>query len=110
MTAARQVERAGYSAIVLEARNRVGGRALNKRLRGGDETERGATFVGPTQNRILALAEDLGVETFPTYNEGENVYWDGSSRSTYSDQSATGTAPPDPLAIPDLAIVVTQLN
>jgi monoamine oxidase len=110
LTAARQVERAGYSAIVLEARNRVGGRALNKRLQGGDESERGATFVGPTQNRILALAEDLGVHTFPTYNEGENVYYDGSSRSTYSDQSPLGTAPPDPLAIPDLATVVTRLN
>jgi monoamine oxidase len=110
LTAARRVTRAGYSAIVLEARDRVGGRALNKRLRGGDETERGATFVGPTQNRILALAEDLGVPTFPTYNEGENVYYADGSRMTYSDQSPLGTAPPDPLAIPDVATVVTRLN
>jgi monoamine oxidase len=110
LTAARDVTRAGYSAIVLEARNRVGGRALNKRLRGGDETERGGTFIGPTQNRIMALARELGVGTFPTYNEGENVYYADGSRMTYSDTGPAGTAPPDPLALPDLAQAVTRLN
>ncbi len=58
----------------LEARDRVGGRALNADIGDGEVTERGGTFVGPTQDRILALAEKLGVGTFPTYNEGENVY------------------------------------
>jgi monoamine oxidase len=110
LTAARQVRRAGFDAIVLEARDRVGGRALNKRLRGGGESERGATFAGPTQDHILGLARELGVDTFPTYNEGENVYYADGSRSTYSDQSPLGTAPPDPLALPDLASVVTRLD
>jgi len=48
LTAARALVRAGRSVIVLEARNRVGGRALNYALPGGEVSERGATFVGPT--------------------------------------------------------------
>src|SRR3954451_16464800 len=52
----------------------------------------------------------MKVETFPTYEEGDNVYIAEGSRSTYSDQSATGTAPPDPLILPDLTLVVTRLD
>ena len=110
LTAARELVRAGFSVTLLEARNRVGGRVLNKSLGGGEESERGGTFAGPTQNHILHLAKTLGVDTFPTYDTGENVYYADGERSTYSDQSATGTAPPDPQVIPDLAQLVTRLD
>ena len=44
---------------MLEARDRVGGRALNADIGGGEITERGGTFVGPTQDRIArARRED----------------------------------------------------
>ena len=69
-----------------------------------------APSSGPTQNRILALAKDLGVETFPTYNTGENVYFVDGRRSTFSDTSPTGSAPFEPALLPDLATVVTRLN
>ncbi|MEK6277028.1 MAG: flavin monoamine oxidase family protein [Actinomycetota bacterium] len=110
LTAAREVAKQGRSVIVLEARHRVGGRALNYRVQGGEISERGATFAGPTQDHILALAKRMGVETFPTYNEGENVYVSGGTRFTYSDTGPTGTAPPDPVILPDLALVVAQLD
>ena len=71
---------------------------------------RGGTFVGPTQDHILDLAAELGVATFPTYNEGENVYFADGTRMTYSDSGPTGTAPPDPSIIPDLATVVSRLD
>jgi monoamine oxidase len=96
--------------IVLEARNRVGGRAHNAQIAGGEITERGATFAGPTQNHILKLASDFGVPTFPTYDSGENVYIRDGNRSTYSDTGPTGTAPLDPLIVPDLLLVVSQLD
>jgi monoamine oxidase len=42
---------------------------------------------------------------------GENVYVNSLGvRTTYSDTGPTGTAPPDPLIIPDLATVVTRLD
>src|SRR5689334_14428195 len=53
LTAARAIMRAGHSVMVLEARDRVGGRAHNLVLPGGEVAERGATFAGPTQDHIL---------------------------------------------------------
>jgi monoamine oxidase len=110
LAAAREVERRGHSAIVLEARDRVGGRAVNEKIGKGEITERGATFVGPTQDHILKLAGKMNVEVFETYNTGENLYISEGNRLRYSDTGPTGTAPPDPTILPDLATVVTQLD
>ena len=110
LTAAREVVKAGKSATVLEARNRVGGRVVSKDLGAGKHSERGATFVGPTQDHILAVMKDVGVGTYDTYDTGDNVYVNDGQRSTYSDQGATGTAPQDPVILADLASVVAQLD
>src|ERR1700738_447696 len=74
LVAARQIARAGRSVLVLEARDRVGGRGLNHTLANGSVIESGGAFVGPTQDHILALAADLGVQTFKEYDQGQNVY------------------------------------
>ena len=42
-------------------------------LGGGKVSEIGGQWVGPTQDRVLALADELGLETFPTYHDGTNV-------------------------------------
>jgi monoamine oxidase len=110
LTAAREVERRGRSAIVLEARDRVGGRALNEPIGKGEITERGATFVGPTQDHMLKLAAKMGVKLFPTYDTGDNLYIAGGSRERFSDTAPTGSAPLDPAIAADLATVVTRLD
>jgi monoamine oxidase len=111
LTAALRLVRAGHSVIVLEARGRVGGRALNQPIGGGEISERGATFVGPTQNHILALAKEFGVAKFPTFNDGDNVYVNSQGqRSTYSDTGPLGTAPPDPLILGELTQAVVRLD
>jgi monoamine oxidase len=110
LTAAREIVKRGHSVIVLEARRRVGGRVLNHRVRGGEVTERGGTFAGPTQDHILDLASKMKVGKFPTFNEGDNLYISGGTRLTYSDTGPTGTAPPDPVILPDLTLAVTQLD
>jgi monoamine oxidase len=110
LTAARELAAAGKTVIVLEARDRVGGRAHNHDLGGGTVSETGATFVGPTQDHVLTLAKQLGVGTFPTYDTGENVYLSHGRRETFSDTGPTGSAPLDPLLLPDLTTVITRLD
>ncbi len=110
LTAARAVVAAGKSVIVVEARERVGGRVWNHELEGGEQSERGGTFVGPTQDHLLNLAKAYGVDTFPTYDTGNNVYINGSQRQEFSDTGPTGTAPPDPALLPDLANIVANLD
>jgi monoamine oxidase len=78
------LSRAGKEVCVLEARDRVGGRVLNQHVEPGVVAELGGQFVGPTQDRLLALAKSVGMDTFPTYNEGDNVLLLGGRRSLYA--------------------------
>jgi monoamine oxidase len=112
LTAALRLVQAGRSVVVLEARNRVGGRALNQPIGDGEISERGATFVGPTQDYILGLAEEFQVGTFPTYDPADSdiIYYADGDRTRYSDSAPTGIVPPDPQVAGDAAAVVTQLD
>ncbi|MGI9050561.1 MAG: flavin monoamine oxidase family protein, partial [Rubrobacteraceae bacterium] len=69
LSAARKLSRAGVEVLVLEARDRVGGRTYS-RYSGGVPVEMGGQWIGPSQHRISALAESVGVETFPTHVDG----------------------------------------
>src|SRR4051812_16717622 len=62
LSAARAVRAAGRSVFVLEARDRVGGRNLDRSLAdGGPVVELGGQWAGPGQDRVLALAKELHV-------------------------------------------------
>jgi monoamine oxidase len=110
LTAAYNIMRKGHSVLVLEANDRVGGRVWNHQITGGEISEAGGTFLGPTQTRVKAMADTMGVDIFPTYDEGDNVYIADGERSTYSDTSPAGTAPLDPLVLGDLATIVQKLD
>jgi monoamine oxidase len=106
LTAARNLARAGKSVVVLEARDRVGGRTLNHRVSSSVISEVGGQYVGPTQDRILALARAVGVGTFPTYNEGSNVQYLRGVRSLYP---ASGL-PTDPDVQQAVIAAITKLD
>jgi monoamine oxidase len=84
LTAARDLVAAGRSVLVLEARDRVGGRVVGHPIGDGIVVEMGGQYAGPTQHRILALAAELGVATFPTYDTGRKVLHFNGKRGTYS--------------------------
>jgi monoamine oxidase len=72
------LKKAGKKILVLEARDRVGGRVFTRQLDGGLYVDLGAQWVGPTQDKMYALLKEFGLETFPTYDEGKSqLYWNG---------------------------------
>jgi monoamine oxidase len=83
LVAARRLTEAGRSTVVLEARDRVGGRLLNEEIGEGKVVEVGGQWIGPTQDRIAALAVELGLDTFPTHDEGRHVVEMGGRRATF---------------------------
>ncbi len=74
MIAARKVLEAGLTPLVLEADERVGGRILTEEVIPGVPIELGAQWIGDTHQRMFRLAAELGVETYPQYDEGETSY------------------------------------
>ena len=110
LTAARELINAGKSVLVLEARNRVGGRVLNGNLSSGGITELGAEFVGPTQDRVLNLISILGLKTFDTFTNGSNVMVYNDTRLTF-DASGAGDLPPiDSTSLLQVAAAQAAIN
>ncbi|MDP9207594.1 MAG: FAD-dependent oxidoreductase, partial [Actinomycetota bacterium] len=73
LAAASRLVDAGAEVVVVEARDRVGGRTLTLPAADGTPLDHGAHWIGPTQDRIAALAERVGVTSHPTYEQGSNI-------------------------------------
>lgn len=84
LVAARLLLGNDVNPLVLEARDRLGGRLLNEEIGDGKVVEVGGQWIGPTQGRISALAAELGVGTFPTHDEGRHVIEIGGKRAFYA--------------------------
>lgn len=77
LTAARRLAEAGQDVLVLEARDRVGGRL---RTDISDEAgapalfEIGGQWVSPDQDALIALLDELGLPTYPRHRDGDSLY------------------------------------
>lgn len=106
LTAARVLARAGIDVVVLEARDRVGGRTYSRAASDGTIIDLGGQWIGPTQDRMAELAEECGLTTFPTYNEGKNIEFYGGERHDYEGALPMG----DPLAMMEVVEAMLDLN
>jgi monoamine oxidase len=72
LKAALELQAAGQRVLVLEARDRVGGRSKPGEIC-GQTIDLGGQWVGPDQKLLLQQAAELGVQTYPQYCEGRNL-------------------------------------
>lgn len=86
LTTARRLREAGLQVVVIEADDRVGGRTKPGSI-GGQVVDLGGQWVGPTQTRLLAVAEEFGVATYPQYAEGRNVIDLAGYRAEYEGET-----------------------
>ncbi|HET8911820.1 MAG TPA: flavin monoamine oxidase family protein [Ktedonobacteraceae bacterium] len=106
LTAASILTRSGIEVLVVEARERVGGRTWTQPANNGLLLDLGGQWIGPSQHRIAALAESLGLTTFPTYDTGLNIEYRAGTRNTYSGAIPTF----DPITALDTVEAMLELN
>uniref|UniRef100_A0A8C8BAU0 Amine oxidase n=1 Tax=Otus sunia TaxID=257818 RepID=A0A8C8BAU0_9STRI len=87
LSAAKLLSESGVSVVVLEARNRVGGRTFTIRNNQVNYVDVGGSYVGPTQNRILRLAKELGIETYKVNVEGHMIHYKGGKSRYFTNIS-----------------------
>ena len=103
--AAKKLAERGVKVLVLEARDRVGGRTWSTRL-GNGTFDLGGQWIGPDQKRVNALADELGLERFPTFCDGTKVLEVNGKISTYK-----STIPSLPIwSLLELQRIITLVN
>ena len=73
LMAARVVAEAGLEPVVLEARDRIGGRTVNEAIGDGAVVEMGGQWVAHRDQRLRALLVELGIDVFPVYDRGAHL-------------------------------------
>lgn len=74
LTAAAGLAEAGHEMVVLEARNRVGGRTHGLEVAPGEWVDAGAAYLGERHTELVDLIEQLGLKTTPTSMVGDSRF------------------------------------
>jgi len=86
LSAARTLIRQGKKVVLLEARDRVGGRVKGAKI-AGRAVDAGGMWVGPTQTHLLDLIKEYGLHTVPQFETGNNIAKLGGKRLTASGEA-----------------------
>jgi monoamine oxidase len=106
LTAALRLHQGGKSVVVLEARDRVGGRVWTEALPDGSPVDRGGAWLGPRHDAAFGLAREFGVSTYKTWVKGSHLLVDGGRVRRY-----TGLIPKiSPLAVVTIALAQARLD
>jgi len=102
LSAARRLVASGREVVVLEARDRVGGRVRGGEL-AGHPVEVGGTWLGEGHAMMYALVEELGLSTFRTWNDSGSVLLELGGRQSRLAPHKGATPRLNPFALADLA-------
>lgn len=98
LAAARELKSQGKSVLILEARNRVGGRVFSFNSPGPYKAltvDGGAEFIGDPQLHMMDLADRYGIVPVPTLNVGRNLYYRRGKAAHFNAQGPLGAVPID---------------
>ncbi|YCU69156.1 flavin monoamine oxidase family protein [Mycobacteroides abscessus] len=105
LSAADRLVNMGVSVLVIDARERVGGRSFTGEV-AGVKVDLGATWVAKRHTAIRDLMDRLGCSLTPQYDEGVNLLWMAGKRKTW-----TGTLPTvDPVDLEDLGRITIEMG
>jgi monoamine oxidase len=102
LSAAGRLVAAGRTVTLLEARDRVGGRTEGGVME-GHPLELGGTWLGEGHTEMHALARDLGLETFRTWNDAGEILLDLGGKQSRLASHKGATPRLSPFALADLA-------
>jgi monoamine oxidase len=106
LTAALRLQQSGRSVVVVEARDRVGGRIWTFTLPDGTPVDRGGAWLGPKHDAIFALAREVGATTYKTWVAGAHLLVGDGQIRRY-----TGLIPKiSPLAVASIVLAQTRLD
>ncbi|KAH7034676.1 putative flavin-containing amine oxidase [Microdochium trichocladiopsis] len=97
LVAAERLVAAGRTVLVLEARDRVGGKLYDPRLTTtAGYVEAGGSYIGPGQDNVKALVERLGLGLYDNNEEGKRVSYQNGERKVHD---------ADELVYPEAALI-----
>jgi monoamine oxidase len=83
IAAANRLRERGREVVVIEARDRVGGRVWNRTASDGTTVSVGGTWLGRRQHRMFELCKQFGMETYPQYEQGDALTIVDGSKHRY---------------------------
>ena len=106
LTAARRLRKSGKTVVVLEARDRVGGRVWMHHLSDGTPVDRGGAWIAPKHDAIRGLANEVGISTYKTWVKGAHLLVGEGRTRRY-----TGLIPKiSPLAVVTIALAQLRID
>lgn len=106
IAAAKKLYAANKPFLILEARDRPGGRTLTQTLDCGATIDLGAQWIGPDQKLVWDWVRATNTPTYKTYDSGKNMLSLNERISQYR-----GTIPKlDPLSLIGLGLAVSKMN
>ncbi len=78
LACALKLQEKGAKVVLLEAKDRVGGRTLDREVFGSRRLELGGQYIAPIQKRVTKMIADLGLKTYQAWGKGDNfLIYDG---------------------------------
>ena len=110
LAATKALRAAGLEPLVVEARDRVGGRTCPGSI-AGLTIDLGGMWVGPTQTALDALAREYGVKTYPQYLSGKSaIELNGKWRSSEGEDYGALLSLPVKLDVAQVVYRLTALS